>query len=279
VAYVCLSEYGADRACWARPVGQVRLPTRRRFCGNGEVTDPAAARLCAPRARRRPHRERGRIPSGNADGLVLSPRSPRQRRGHLDQGPTSRSVLRRRLVRKTGSCCVRGRKVLYWTWRSRIILWPEFCRYSQYYPATDPELSHSFYHYGLPAGSTSNGRAQTTVALRHLSYVESLVSGSGVSGQYETAQLVYYDPSGNVSKTQKVYAGQLISSLTETISYDPFDGYSILSRALSDGATTMTTSYAWTSSAHTTALDAWSLSPSSPSPEAWSQARLGPSNT
>jgi len=109
--------------------------------------------------------------------------------------------------------------------------------------------------------------------------VESLVSGSGVSGQYETAQLVYYDPSGNVSKTQKVYAGQLISSLTETISYDPFDGYSILSRALSDGATTMTTSYAWTSSAHTTAMDAWSLSPSSPSPEAWSQARLGPSNT
>jgi len=95
-------------------------------------------------------------------------------------------------------------------------------------PASGTDLAHTYYHYDLPVGSTSNGRDPTSVSLGHLSYVESLVSGSGPSGQYEVPQLVYYGATGTISSIVKTYAGQqMISQVPQSITYDPVNGYDI----------------------------------------------------
>ncbi|HEY2028895.1 MAG TPA: SpvB/TcaC N-terminal domain-containing protein [Myxococcales bacterium] len=100
------------------------------------------------------------------------------------------------------------------------------------------ELGHSYYHYDLAVGvnvspsSATADSVSTVVAKGHLSYVQTACQSC--ANPYEVASATYYSTSGNVLRSVRSYSGQAIASVTEEITYDPFDDLSIISRVAKD---------------------------------------------
>jgi RHS repeat-associated protein len=105
------------------------------------------------------------------------------------------------------------------------------------------ELAHTYFHY-----DQSPARGNQTMPFGHLTSVESLVSGSGPQGIYESPQTMFFTPSGNVDRIVRNYADAHanIASVTEQMSYDPIDDYCLIKRVLSDNlGNELDTTYAY----------------------------------
>ncbi len=105
------------------------------------------------------------------------------------------------------------------------------------------DLMRRYFHYDVT--SIQAGHTTSSLLTGHLAYVEMLMSGSGVSGQYETPYFTAYNPNGTVQNVQKTYVGQAISALTTSYQYDTFSGLERTSETITDGTASLVTQYQW----------------------------------